>query len=131
MLRGTLLPKSNRESFVDQIELIDPTDNSLWILTGFTAKIRLEAAEPCYRTSDYTTFYYNSGPWGPPFLDATTENGAAVIIGTQAIEFTFTETQMASLPSGQYRLSATVARNGRSLQLFQYDIPILDGGVAQ
>ena len=131
MLRGTLLPKSNRESFVDQIELIDPNDGSLWDLTGFTAKVRLQATYPSYSQPDYTPYFNYNALWPPNMLDATTENGGIVIIGNQAFEFTFSESQKASLCSGQYKLSATVTRNSRTLQLFQFDIPILAGGVGQ
>lgn len=127
MIRGTLEPKSNRESFIEQIELF--FNGARLNLHGVTAKVQLERTGDCFAQSDYLP-YFTYG-WSPSIkLLATTENGGATIINDQVIQFSFTPAQMATLPAGQYRLSANATdSNGVTQQLFQYQIPILDGGL--
>jgi hypothetical protein len=128
MIRGALDPKSNRETFRDNIALFA---NGVQLdLTGVTAKIQLEGARDCYPFSDYTT-YPGYGLHSGARLLATTENGGAEIVDGSSILFTFTAAQMSTLPSGQYRLSAvaTNADGDLTIQLFQLQISIIDGGV--
>lgn len=130
MIRSNLEPKSNRESYIEDIELF--ADGVQLDLTGVTAKIQLERADAPYnRLWDYQSYQWYDY-WGcAAKLLATTENGAAVIIANRAIRFTFTPAQMQTLMAGQYRLSAiaTSADGTMTVQLFQLQIPILDGGV--
>lgn len=131
MIRTYLEPKSNRETFVDDIELF--RDGEKLDLTGITAKIQLERADaPCLRY-DYTSWYPGFGYdcFASSHLLATTENGGASIVSGTKLRFVFTVAQMQTLPAGQYRLSAVVTSADGSVttQLFQYQIPILDGGV--
>lgn len=128
MLRGTLPPISNRESLIDDIEFIDPDDNTLWDLTGVTAKIELKLVGSPYQFRGYLP-YLGYAAYNPICLLATTENGAIVFDSSQSMKFTFTETQIATLPSGQYHLSGTVTRDNETIQIFQFDMPILDGDV--
>lgn len=128
MIRGPFEPVSNRQSFSEDIELFA---NGLQLdLTGVTAKVQLESVDNPLWQSDYSPspFY---APCNPTRLLATTENGGASIVAGIAIRFAFTLAQMATLPAGQYRLSAvaTSADGTMTLQLFQFQIPILDGGV--
>lgn len=130
MIRATLEPKSNRETFTEDIELF--RDYQQLDLTGITAKIQLERADQCSPISDYTLFsgFTEDLTYAPKLL-ATTENGAAVIVASSSIRFTFTAAQMATLPAGQYRLSAIALTPDGTItkELFQYQIPILDGGL--
>lgn len=128
MIRGAYEPKSNRESFIDDIEL---WQNGIQLdLTGVTAKVQLEYAGEWGVPRDYLP-YFNYGSYCPAKLLATTENGSASIVSGLSIHFVFTAAQMATLPSGQYRLSAiaTSADGSSTIQLFQLQVSILDGGV--
>lgn len=128
MLRGTLPPISNRETFTDDIQLY--VNRVLLDPTGITAKIQLEMSGRWCGLPDYVP-YYNYGSNYAPRLLATTENGGISIVGGRAIRFTYTLAQMQTLESGQYQLSAQITSpdGARTLQLFQLQIPVLDGGV--
>lgn len=129
MIRSSLEPKSNRESFIEDIELF--SDGLQLDLTGVTAKVQLERSGSHYQFDDYSTYLRNSSGGCGPRLLATTENGSASIVSGLAIRFAFTRAQMATLPPGQYRLSAiaTSADGTMTIQLFQFQIPIIDGGL--
>ena len=128
MIRDFLEPRSNRETFTDDIKLY--ANRQLLDLTGMTAKVQLDRADGYYLQPNYLPYYpYDIFP--PPFLLATTENGKATIVASSIIRFTFTVAEMATLSAGQYRLSAqaTSADGTRTIQLFQFQIPIIDGGL--
>jgi hypothetical protein len=130
MIRAALEPRSNRETFTENIELF--RDDQQLDLIGVTAKIQLERADAPYnRLWDYQSYQWYDYLGTAAKLLATTENGGASIVGGGAIRFVFTPAQMQTLMAGQYRLSAiaTSADGTMTKQLFQFQIPILDGGV--
>lgn len=129
MLRGTLPPVSNRETFTDDIQLY--ANRILLDPTGVTAKIQLQRGDCLYPQPDYVPYYSLGSYFSPTRLLATTENGGVSIVGSRAIRFTFTLAQMQTLESGQYQLSAQITSpdGARTVQLFQLQIPVLDGGV--
>jgi hypothetical protein len=122
MFRGALPARSNRESFVDLLELVCDDDGLPFDLTGATAQVSLVSDRewaPC--TS--STIYYDRA-----FTPATLIS-AGVFISEAAgvIEFTFTRDQMASLTPGQYALACTVTRDGETTQIIIGNLPVLDG----
>lgn len=131
MFQGTLEPRSNRESFLQLIALIDPDTNQPFDITGFTIEFEIRRLRP-FGHYGYIQFYdYDCATDFGPMLVATTANGAATIVGTGVIQIYFSETQMKTLPPQTYSACCTItdptAVNVK--QILACKLPILPGGV--
>ena len=130
MIRSGLPPISNRQSWIDDIQIYDDDDGTLIDLTDVTAQMKLIPWRP--QQSPLLTGYVTFWDWGStsdPGLLGTTENGKLVIVGQGTIRFMFTEEDVRSLYPGQWIVSCTITRYGETVHLFLLDIPVLDGVV--
>lgn len=131
MIRSAFPAISNRQSFVDAVELISDDDDTPIDLTGCTIQVAIRA--------QFAPYLYDYGRWpgtntgwtsGARLL-ATTADGSITIPDLGVFVFQFTEAQIASLCPGLYDIACNIARDGEAAQLILGQLPILDGVVPQ
>lgn len=132
MFQGAFPAITNRQGFVDEVEVIDADDGTPIDLTGSTIQVAI-----CGQVSPYFYDYGhwpvspNFGAWGYPRLLATTADGTVTIPEIGVFIFTFTPAQIATLCPGQYVVACNMARDGETIQPILGTMSVLDGVVPQ
>src|SRR5437879_2228951 len=114
MIRATLPPLSNRESWADVIEFVDADTGVALDLTSMTAQILIRSTGSRAPQTDYWPFS-NTGSYPIPQLLATTENGKITFPESDMLLFAFSEADMRTLCPGQYQAFATATRFGKTI----------------
>lgn len=131
MIRSAFPAISNRQSFVDAVEIYSDDDDTPLDLTGCTIQVAIRAQFAPF-LYDYGRWPGTSGTWisGTRLL-ATTADGTITIPDLGVFIFVFTEQQISSLCPGLYDIACNIARDGEAAQLILGQLPILDGVVPQ
>lgn len=118
MFTGRLAPVSNRQTWIEQISIVDDDTGEGIDLTGHTLTVQVR--QPGTSTV---------------LLTATIANGAIALIEDESeinsvFQFTFTESQMDDLCAGIYEVGITdLADTGETTQLMIATVQVLDGVV--
>jgi hypothetical protein len=120
MQRVVVDPISNRQDWIEQVEVFDEFNN-LVDLTGADIVLALADKRPssAWNTSASST---------TPLMLARTADGTIIIQGLGVFQFTFPVSLMRSLcASKQYEVGCTIQINGVIQQFFTGTVAVLDG----
>jgi hypothetical protein len=133
MFRGAFPAISNRQSFIDAVELYDDEDGTLVDLTGCIIQVEIRPAGLSWPSDSYWSagWGWGYGLFGSTRLLASTADGSIIIPDVGTFIFTFTPAQIASLCPGLYELAANISRDDETVQLILGTMPVLDGVVPQ
>ena len=131
MIRMSFPAITTRQSFVDEVEVVDADDGTSVDLTGCTIKVQIATRYPFGAPLYTMPPYYDAFPYASPLLLASTDDGTITIPDVGVFVFSFTESQIASLCPGIYQVGCTIARDAEVAQLLLGDLPVLDGVVPQ
>lgn len=133
MYEGSLTPRTNRESWTQQVTIIDPDNGDLWDLVGNgITTIEVEIRRITGRSGGSMVPYYDScgaNSNGGPLLTASLANGAVTIVTVGVFQFYFSETQMSSLRAETYGVGCTISNGVDTKQILRCRLPILTGWV--
>lgn len=131
MFRSAFPAITNRQSFIDEVEVLDADDGTPVDLTGCRIVVGIRLRH--YQGWGWDYWPYPAAPSlyvDAPRLVASTDDGTVTIPDLGVFFFNFTFTQIASLRPAIYDVGATVTRDGEEVELLLGQLPVLDGVVS-
>lgn len=129
MYEGTLAQVSNRATWSDCVELRDQETGELVDFTG-AQEIVVQVMNTQYQSyfrNDYGVGF--GGTIGAMMITATLSGGGVQIIQPGVFQFTFTRSQMNTLPGGDYDVGMTIVKDDVTTELFIGQVPVREGVV--
>lgn len=116
--------QSNAADWIDnwQVQGEDGVASDIYA-DGWTVTVKIAALPPFARSwGDYSGALNRS-----PLLTTSTADGTVIVNGDDALQWTFTAAQMATLCDGSYAVGCLATKDGQTVQLFLGTLPMLQG----
>ena len=114
---------SNAADWVDSWQVLGPDGVPANIYAdGWVVTINIAALPPNIGHANYGSWFS-----GSVILTASTASGTIVVTADDALEWTFTAAQMATLCPGAYAVGCLATKAGQTVQLFLGTLPVVQG----